>query len=107
MAAATFPDGTVPDPADVARVAANLYTAGPGDDGPAAQRRAADPRRPAGRPGRVAGRPHQVGNFIEEALRYESPVKGDFRLSTCPVTLAGVDVPAGSTLMVVNRARQP
>ncbi len=28
MAAATFPDGSVPDPGDVARVAANLYSAG-------------------------------------------------------------------------------
>ena len=26
-------------------------------------------------------------NFIEEALRYESPVKGDFRLSRIPVTV--------------------
>lgn len=104
MAAATFPDGSVPDPGDVARVAANLYTAGQettvrllsaalqilGDrpDVQAALR--ADHSR--------------IGNFIEEALRYESPVKGDFRLSTCPVTLGGVDVPAGSTLMVVNGA---
>ena len=46
----------------------------------------------------------KVGNFIEEALRYESPVKGDFRLATGPVTLGGVEVPAGATLMVVNAA---
>ena len=46
----------------------------------------------------------KIGNFIEEALRYESPVKGDFRLATRPVTLGGVEVPAGATLMVVNCA---
>jgi hypothetical protein len=38
------------------------------------------------------------------ALRFESPVKGDFRLSKVPVTLGGVDVPSGSTLMVVQAA---
>jgi cytochrome P450 family 150 subfamily A5 len=104
MAAATFPDGSVPDPGDVARVAANLYTAGQettvrllsaglqilGD-------------RPDIQQALRAGR-SKIGNFIEEALRYESPVKGDFRLATQPVTVGGVDVPAGSTLMVVNCA---
>ena len=104
MAAATFPDGTVPDPGDVARVAANLYTAGQettvrllsaalqilGDRPDVQQALRADRSR--------------IGNFIEEALRYEGPVKGDFRLSTRPVTLGGVDVPAGATLMVVNCA---
>jgi len=104
MAAATFPDGTVPDPGDVARVAANLYTAGQETtvrllsaalqilgDRPDVQRELRADR-------------SKIGNFIEEALRYESPVKGDFRLSTRPVTLGGVDVPAGATLMVVNCA---
>ncbi|MCB0941284.1 MAG: cytochrome P450 [Mycobacterium sp.] len=104
MAAATFPDGTVPDPADVARVAANLYTAGQETTVrllSAALQILGD--RPDVQAALRADRA-KVGNFIEEALRYESPVKGDFRLSTCPVTLGGVDVPAGSTLMVVNAA---
>jgi len=104
MAAATFPDGTVPDPGDVARVAANLYTAGQETtvrllsaalqilgDRPELQRELRADR-------------SKIGNFIEEALRYESPVKGDFRMATQPVTLGGVDVPAGATLMVVNCA---
>ncbi|WP_249354651.1 cytochrome P450 [Glutamicibacter sp. V16R2B1] len=34
----------------------------------------------------------------------ESPVKGDFRLSRIPVTVGGVDLPAGTTVMVVNGA---
>ncbi|WP_059019259.1 cytochrome P450 [Mycobacterium sp. M26] len=104
MAAATFPDGSVPDPSDVAKVAANLYTAGQettvrllsaalqilGDRPDIQQMLRADRSK--------------VGNFIEEALRFESPVKGDFRLSKEAVTLGGVDVPSGSTLMVVNGA---
>jgi cytochrome P450 len=42
--------------------------------------------------------------FIEEALRIESPVKGDFRLSRLATTVGGVSVPAGSTVMVLNGA---
>jgi cytochrome P450 len=45
-----------------------------------------------------------VPNFIEECLRHESPVKGDFRLSRVPATVGGVDLPAGTTVMVLNGA---
>jgi len=34
----------------------------------------------------------------------ESPVKGDFRLSRRATTVGGVDIPAGTTLMVLNGA---
>jgi cytochrome P450 len=34
----------------------------------------------------------------------ESPVKGDFRLARCPVKIGGVEVPAGTTVMVLNAA---
>lgn len=37
-------------------------------------------------------------------MRYESPVRGDFRLSKCPVAVGGVDLPAGTTVMLVNAA---
>jgi len=45
-----------------------------------------------------------VPNFIEEALRMESPVKGDFRLARVPATVGGVDLPAGTTVMLLNGA---
>jgi cytochrome P450 len=45
--------------------------------------------------------------FIEETLRMESPVKSAFRLARKSTCLAGVDIPAGTTVMVspgaVNR----
>lgn len=31
-------------------------------------------------------------------------MRGDFRLSKCPVTVGGVEVPAGTTVMLVNAA---
>ena len=43
-------------------------------------------------------------NFIEECLRIESPVKGDFRLSRVPTTIGDEALGAGCTVMVVNGA---
>lgn len=43
----------------------------------------------------------QIPNFVEEALRYESPVQMLFRTTTCDVELHGVTIPKGSTCMVV------
>jgi len=48
--------------------------------------------------------PDRIPNFIEETLRIESPVKGDFRLSRRPVNVGGVDIPAGTTVIVLNGA---
>jgi cytochrome P450 len=47
---------------------------------------------------------NRIPNFVEETLRFESPVKGDFRLSKVPATVGGVDLPAGTTLMIVAGA---
>ncbi len=33
---------------------------------------------------RLRANPDLIPNFIEEALRFESPIKGDFRLSRAP-----------------------
>src|SRR5437763_13675729 len=43
-----------------------------------------------------------VPNFVEECLRFESPVKGDFRLARVTSKVGGVEIPAGTTVMVVN-----
>jgi cytochrome P450 family 150 subfamily A5 len=53
--------------------------------------------------------PSSIPGFVEESLRMESPVKGDFRLSRTPGTIGGVEVPAGTTVMVLNGAagREP
>jgi cytochrome P450 len=45
-----------------------------------------------------------IPDFVEETLRIESPVKGDFRLARHSTNVGGVDIPAGSTLMVLNGA---
>ncbi|MCV7078988.1 cytochrome P450 [Mycobacterium szulgai] len=104
LATATFPDGSIPDVEDVARVACNVFSAGQETTvrllGAALQT--------------IGERPDiqqqlrrdrsLIPNFIEEALRIESPVKGDFRLSRVPTNVGGVDLPAGTTVMVLQAA---
>jgi cytochrome P450 len=104
LATATFPDGSIPDVGDVARVATNVFSAGQETtvrllgtalkvmgDQPEIQRRLREDR-------------SLLPNFIEEALRIEGPIKGDFRLSRVPVTIGETELGAGTTVMVVNGA---
>jgi cytochrome P450 len=104
LATAEFPDGTMPEVGDVVRVATNVFSAGQETtvrllstalkvigDNPDIQRRLREDR-------------SLLGNFIEECLRIESPVKGDFRLSRVPTTVGEQAVGAGCTLMVINGA---
>ena len=104
LASATFPDGSVPEPMDVARIAANMFAAGQETtvrllsyafqivgDRPNIQKRLREDR-------------SLIPNFVEECLRMEGPVKGDFRLAKVPTTVGGVDVPAGTFLYISNGA---
>jgi cytochrome P450 len=104
LAAATFPDGSIPDVTDVARVATNVFSAGQETTvrllGAALQVIAERPDIQQ----RLRTDRSLIGNFIEEALRIESPVKGDFRLSRESVTVGDVEIPAGTTVMVCNAA---
>jgi cytochrome P450 family 150 subfamily A5 len=104
MATATFPDGSTPQVADVARVATNLFSAGQETTVrllSAALRLLAEDSELQRR---LRAERHRIPNFIEETLRMESPVKGDFRLTRVPTAVGGVDLPAGTTVMVVNGA---
>jgi cytochrome P450 len=50
---------------------------------------------------RLAAEPALIPNAVEEMLRYESPAQALPRRATRDVTLHGVDVPAGSEVMLV------
>ena len=104
LATATFPDGSMPEVGDVVRVATNVFSAGQETtvrllgtalkvigDRPDIQRQLRNDR-------------SLLPNFIEECLRIESPVKGDFRLSRVPTTVGNEALGAGCTVMVVNGA---
>jgi cytochrome P450 family 150 subfamily A5 len=104
MANAKFPDGSTPEVMDVVRIAANLYTAGQETTvrllSTALKVLAEDPELQQ----RLRTERDRIPNFIEECLRVESPVKGDFRLARRDMTIGGVDMPAGTTVMVMNGA---
>lgn len=104
LANATFPDRSVPEPLDVARIAANLFAAGQETtvrllsyafqmvgERPDLQKRLREDR-------------SLIPGFVEECLRIEGPVKGDFRLAKKPSKIGGVDIPAGTFLFIANAA---
>jgi cytochrome P450 len=104
LATAAFPDGSTPEVIDVVRVAANLFSAGQETTvrllGTALQ--TLGERQDI--QDLIRKDPEMIPNFVEECLRIESPVKGDFRLSRTAATVGGVEVPAGTTVMVLNGA---
>ena len=104
LAQATYKDGSTPEVIDVVRLAANLFAAGQETTvrmlAASVQVLAEDAELQAA----LRERRELIPGFIEEILRYESPIKGDFRLTRVPVNIGGVDLPAGTTLMVLNGA---
>ena len=104
LALATFPDGSTPEVIDAVRVAANLFAAGQETTvrlfGTVFQYLAERPELQE----RLRAEPELIPNVVEEALRIESPVKGDFRLSRVRTEVGGVEIPPGTTVMVVNGA---
>jgi cytochrome P450 len=104
LATATFPDGSTPEVIDVARIAANLFAAG---QETSVRMLAASLQFIGEQPElqqHLRGHRELIPNFVEESLRFESPVKGDFRLSRLPAQIGGVDIRAGATIMLVNAA---
>jgi cytochrome P450 len=100
LANATFKDGTLPDISVPIRLAKFLFVAGQdtsarlmagcfqflGDNPELQQRLRADPSR--------------IGDFIEETLRFDPPVKVLSRLATKTTAIGDVKVPAGTILTV-------
>ncbi len=104
LATTTFPDGDLPEVIDVVRVAANLFAAGQ----ETTVRLLSSALRLIGESPDLQQllreRRDLIPGFVEETLRIESPVKGDFRLSRKQATVGGVEIPAGATVMVLNGA---
>ena len=101
LAHATFPDGSTPDALDVARVATFLFAAGQGTTvdllSSALMTLAERPDLQA----LLRRDREQIPTFIEEMVRYESPVKCNFRLVRRSTTIGGVDLRAGTNVLVM------
>ncbi len=105
LAVANYPDDTVPE-VSVGRPHRHVpVRRRPGDHRPSARRCADVPRR-APRRCRTSCAPTatKIPAFLEEMLRTESPVKTDFRLTRRSTTIGGVDIAAGTPVMLLNGA---
>jgi cytochrome P450 len=104
LAAAKYPDWSTPDVVDVVRTATFLFGAGQETtakllgaalqilcDRADLQQALRDDR-------------SLIPAFVEETLRMESPVKTTFRLARKSTCVGGVDIPAGTTVMVAPGA---
>ena len=104
LATAAFPDGSTPEVSDAALLAANLFAGGQETtvrllsfalrmlgERPDLQRIVREDRA-------------RIPNFIEETLRLESPLRTQFRMARVRTELAGVEIPAGATIMLVPGA---
>lgn len=104
MAQASFPDGTTPEVHDVALLAANLFSGG---QETTVRLLSFALRVLADRPdvqARLRRDRDRIPNFIEELLRYESPLRAQFRMAKVTTEVAGVTIPAGSTMMLLPGA---
>lgn len=104
LARATYPDGSIPDIAEVVRTSTFLFAAG---QETTARLLAAAMRFLGEYPeiqAQLRADKAVIPAFLEEVLRLESPVKTDFRLTKRNTTVAGVDIAAGTPLMMLNGA---
>jgi cytochrome P450 len=104
LAAATYPDGAVPDVEEVVKLATFLFAAGMETT---TKLLSTGMRVMAERPDiqqALRDNRSQIPSFLEEALRMESPVKSHFRLASATTSIGGVDVPAGTILMLLPGA---
>ncbi len=104
LATAKYPDGSTPEVIEVVRSATFLFAAGQETtakllsaalhvmgERPEIQQRLREDR-------------SLIPGFIEESLRMESPVKADSRLARKATRVGGVDIPAGTVVMVLPGA---
>jgi cytochrome P450 len=104
LANATYPDGSTPPVTNVVRTATFLFAAG---QETTARLLAAALKHLAEHPelqDQLREHRDQIPNFLEEALRVESPVKADFRLALKHTEVGGVPIEPGTPVMLLNGA---
>jgi cytochrome P450 len=104
LANATYPDGTTPPVTSVVRTATFLFAAG---QETTARLLAAALKHLAEHPelqDDLRENKDGIPDFVEEALRMESPVKTDFRFTRRTTRVGDVDIKAGTPVMLLNGA---
>lgn len=101
MATATYPDGTTPEVPVVVRTAVFLFAAG---HHTTAQLIASSLRFLVERPElqqQLRSEREHIPQFIHEVLRLDGPVKHIGRMARVTTSVAGVDIPAGTTVSIL------
>ncbi len=104
LALGTYPDGSTPDVSSVVRTATFLFAAG---QETTARLLAVGLKYLSEYPelqDELRAHGERIPDFIDEALRIESPVKADFRLARRATSVSGVDIAAGTPVMLLNGA---
>jgi cytochrome P450 len=104
LATATYPDGSTPEVAVVVRTAAFLFAAGQDTTArliTAALHVLAEDR---ALQQQLREERERIPNFLEEVLRLDGPVKTVSRLARVSTSVAGVDIPAGTTISIFPHA---
>jgi cytochrome P450 len=104
LALAKYPDGTTPEVVAVVRSSTFLFAAG---QETTARLLATALKYLAENPDlqdELRANHELIPDFIEEALRIESPVKADFRLARRSTSIGGIEVKAGTPVMLLNGA---
>ena len=104
LALGTYPDGSIPPVVNVVRSATFLFAAG---QETTAKLLATCLQHLCEHPevqDELRNERELIPEFIEEALRMESPVKADFRLTRRTTTVGGVEIKAGTPVMLLNGA---
>ena len=101
LALGTYPDGSIPPVVNVVRSATFLFAAG---QETTAKLLATCLQHLCEHPevqDELRAERDLIPEFIEEALRLESPVKADFRLTRRTTTVSGVEIAAGTPVMLL------
>jgi cytochrome P450 len=104
LALATYADGTTPDVSSVVLTSTFLFAAG---QETSARLLATALRQLTEHPelqDTLRADSSLIPNFLEEVLRVESPVKADFRLTRRTTSIGGVEITAGTPVMLLNGA---
>ena len=101
LALSPFPDGSMPEVIDAVRVGTLLFAGGQGTAARyltnAMKMLAEEPQLQQ----QLRDDPSGIPAFVEEMLRFGSPVKTNFRMARQSTALGGVDIPAGSVLILL------
>ncbi|MBY0286013.1 MAG: cytochrome P450 [Mycobacteriaceae bacterium] len=104
LAAATYPDGSVPPVDEVVKLATFLFAAGTDTTTKLVSTAMRVLGERADIQKSLRDDRSQIPAFLEECLRMESPVKSHFRLARTSTTIGNYGVPAGTILMMLPGA---